>query len=298
MRVLLWVILLWSGFSGRAEDLGARFAGSGTLIMTQFVSAPFPHVSRTNGHTYKGEAFTAAEHYSDATVALFVPAAFRATNQVDVVIHFHGWRNTVAGTLTRFDLVEQLVASRRNAVLMVPEGPRNAPDSSGGKLEETNGFRNFMAEAMAVLQHRNVIPTNAVLGRVILSGHSGGYQVMSSIVAQGGLTDRIREVWLFDALYARGEKFRAWADQTGGRLLNIYTDGGGTKVRTEEMMAGLRERQKTFLASTDREAAAVALRTNQSVFLHTDLGHNDVLARRKTFQLFLETSCLREVAPK
>src|SRR6185503_15680092 len=98
--------------------------------------------------------FTAKEHYSDNTVALFIPKKFRETDRVDFVVHFHGWHNSVAGTLATFHLIEQLVASGKNAVLVVPEGPRNAPDSFGGKLEDADGFKNFMAEVVVTLQAR------------------------------------------------------------------------------------------------------------------------------------------------
>ena len=140
--------------------------------------------------------------------------------------------------------------------------------------------------------YTGVLGTNVALGNIILSGHSGGYQVMSSIVDRGGLTSQVREVWLFDGLYAQSEKFLTWADQTGGRLLNIYTDGGGTKIRTEEMMATLKQRNKPLLATTDQAVTLPELTTNRLIFLHTDLSHSDVFAKRKTFQKFLETSCL------
>lgn len=274
------------------ESLAKIYAPHGQLILTQFVTAPFPHDSRTNGRTYKDTFFPADKHYSDSTVAVFIPNGYRAQAQADFVLHFHGWKNTVAGTLTQFKLIEQFVASGRNAILIVPEGPHDAPDSGGGKLEDPDGFKRFMAEALTLLQQRGVLQTNATLGSIILSGHSGGYQVISSIVDRGGLTAQVREVWLFDALYAQGDKFLAWADKTSGRLLNIYTDGGGTKVRTEEMMATLKQQGKSFLTTTDQAVTPAELKTNRLVFLHTDLSHNEVFAKRKTFQQFLETSCL------
>lgn len=292
MRVFLWVIFCHFTVAASAAELADRFSGLGHLVVTQFLTAPFPHTSRTNGHTYQEVHYSVADHYSDSTVALFVPSGFVAGPNADFVVHFHGWRNTVAGTLNQYQLVEQLCASRRNAILIVPEGPHDAPDSGGGKLEDPDGFRRFMTEALTTLQGRGLLPTNASVGRIILSGHSGGYQVISSIVTQGGLSAHVREVWLFDALYARGEKFLAWAKADRGRLLNIYTDGGGTKTRTEEMMATLRERGQQFLLSTAQAVSPAALRTNQFVFLHTDLRHNEVVATRKTFQQFLEASCL------
>lgn len=284
--------MLCLSFAAQAnESPSLAMSNSGQLIVTQLVSAPFPHPSRAEGHKYKDEFFPADKHYSDNTVAMFVPKGFTDAGRVDFVIHFHGWRNTVAGTLENYKLADQLIASGRNAILIVPEGPKNAPDSSGGKLEDADGFKRFMDEVIAVLKQRSVLKNDSRIGQIILSGHSGGYQVMSSIVERGGLAEQVREVWLFDALYARGEKFLAWSEKTGGRLVNIYTDGGGTKVRTEEMLAQLKQRGTNMLATTDAAVTSMELTTNKFIFLHTDMRHNEVVEKRKTFQQFLETSC-------
>lgn len=290
-----WSLLLLfclGQITAQAELKPDPFAAHGRLLLTPFASAPFPHASRAEGYTYKGTTFPAAKHYSDSTVALFIPKGFRETARVDFVIHFHGWHNTVAGTLQNYLLVEQLVASDRNAILIVPEGPHNAPDSAGGKLEDVDGFKRFMAEVLVTLQTNQVLKPEATIGKIILSGHSGGYRVISRIVTDGGMSSLMREVWLFDALYAESDRFLAWNEQTKGRLLNIYTDDGGTKVRTEEMISALKQKNKPALVTTEAAVTGVELRTNRFVFLHTDLSHNDVVAKRRTFQKFLETSCL------
>lgn len=279
-----------------AEPLGDAAARHGRLIVASFGTAPFPHSSRAAGYQYKGEFFPADDHYADRTVALFIPKGFREAAQVDFVVHFHGWRNTVAGSLEQFKLIEQFAASGRNAVLLVPAGPHNAPDSAGGKLEEPDGFRRFMDEALTTLRQRaGFAQTNFTAGGIILSGHSGGYKVMSAILGRGGLTAQMREVWLFDALYAQTDKFLAWSEKPGGRLINIYTDGGGTKIRTEEMMSVLKQRGTSFLATTDRAVTMPELTANKFVFLRTDLEHNDVLEQRRTFCQFLQTSCLEAI---
>lgn len=290
-------VLGFTAAASCADSLEQSFAAHGRLIITQFVSAPFPHASRTNGHAYKNAHYPADKHYSDSSVALFIPKSFCETGRVDFIVHFHGWRNTVAGTLDQFKLIEQLTASGRNAVLIVPEGPRDAPDSGGGKLEEPGGFARFMDEAVVTLQQRGMFKQKDWSpGGIILSGHSGGYRVMSAIVDRGGVTERIKEVWLFDALYAETDKFLAWSDRKQGRLLNIYTDHGGTKDDSEQMMETLKKRGIGFLAAEDKAISTGQLKTNAIVFLHTDLQHNDVVAKRKTFQQFMETSFLERSA--
>lgn len=293
MKLLLPLILLYATIASAAEVLAADSAPSGRLIITQFVSAPFPHPSRAAGHRYKDKFFPAAEHYSDSTVAIFVPNQFRQTGRLDCVVHFHGWGNNVTNVLEQFRLVEQFVESGRNAVLVVPQGPRNASDSFGGKLEDADGFKRFMDELIATLkQHAPFKGNELSIGNVILSGHSGGYRVIAGILDRGGLADRVKEVWLFDALYAETDKFLAWQDKQHGRLINICTDNGGTKDDTGQMMATLKQRRVPFLSKHETDATPQNLKRNRLIFLHTDLGHNDVVEKRKQFCQFLKSSCL------
>src|SRR6266436_593287 len=161
-----------------SETLPEHFAQSGELLLVHFPSAPFPHPQRTEGHKYKDQFFSAAEHYTNDTVAIFIPRGFRETGSVDFIVHFHGWNNNVEGVLKRYQLIEQLVASGRNAVLVVPQGPYNASDSFGGKLEDADGFRRFMNDVVETLRQKSALKNKGfTLGKIILSGHSGGYQV-------------------------------------------------------------------------------------------------------------------------
>lgn len=289
------LVIALASLAVAAPTLEATFAPQGRLILAPFASAPFPHPERANGHTYKGQLYPAKDHYSDNTVALFIPHGFRETGSVDVVIHFHGWTNTVPGTLTTFHLVEQLVASGKNAILVIPEGPHSAPDSFGGKLEDPDGFKRFMTEVVTTLRARADFKTKDFsLGRIILSGHSGGYRVIAGILDRGGLPKNADEVWLFDALYGRTDSFLSWADRTRGRLLNIYTDHGGTKEESEKLQARLTARATPFLAAEETALTADALRQNQLVFIHTELAHAEVADKRGQFALFLKTSILAD----
>jgi len=269
----------------------------GELILVQFVSAPFPHPARAAGHTYKTNLFSAEKHYQDNTVAIFIPKNFRPGSKIDFVVHFHGWRNIVTNVLRQYELPQQLVESGKNAILIVPQGPCNAPDSFGGKLEDENGFKNFMDEVLATLRQKKALKKSAI-GKIILSGHSGGYQVMSSILDKGGLTKNVKEVWLFDALYARTEKFQKWFENSDGRFIDIYTANGGTKMETEKLMENLKKKGVSYFSAEEKTATEEQLRKNRLVFIFTELPHDDVLHRHKTFFQFLQTSGLRDIPRK
>jgi hypothetical protein len=297
------VLLLFSGWltvtsAAQAATLSQLYAPQGELLLAHLASAPFPHPQRTQGHKYQDQFYAAAEHYSNDTVAIFIPKGFRETGHIDFVVHFHGWQNNVEAVLRRYQLIEQLVASRRNAVLVVPQGPCNAPDSFGGKLEDPDGFAHFMNEVTETLRSKSRLKFRPfVLGGIVLSGHSGGYQVISSILDRGGLTGQVKEVWLFDALYARTDTFLAWWDKSHGRLINLYTEHGGTKGETEQLMAILKQRGIPFFAAKDMEQTAADLRQNRLLFLYSELAHNDVVDNQKAFEQFLTTSFLVELPP-
>jgi hypothetical protein len=297
MKALLTLSLMFTlpSLVRAAPGLEENYAAQGRLIVAPFASAPFPHPARADGHSYQGKAYSAAEHYSDNTVAIFIPKGFRESDRVDFVVHFHGWNNTVAGTLATFHLIEQLVASGKNAVLVVPEGPHNAPDSFGGKLEDAGGFKRFMDEVVATLRDRGGFNAKDFsVGRIILSGHSGGYHVIAGILDRGGLTKNADEVWLFDALYGQVDSYLKWSDQTHGRLLNIYTDHGGTKDESEKLQQRLLLRGTKIYAIEETALTGGQLKATQFVFLHTDLAHDDVMAKRNQFELFLTTSVLAD----
>ena len=279
------------------EVLAARYAPLGSLLLTNFNAAPFPHPARAEGHRYKDKLYPAGAHYADSRVAIFVPRGFHAAPGVDVVIHFHGWFNNVTNVLNQFQLPEQFAASRRNAILVVPQGPRDAPDSFGGRLEDAGGFGRLLEELQRAWKQMPGCG-DAPLGRVILSGHSGGYRVIARCLAQNVATNAVREVWLFDALYAEADKYEAWWRAAHGRLLNIHTKDGGTRAETVKFLARMKTMGAPVLEGTDESLTPGQLSGDRLVFLSTDLGHNEVVAKRKTFQRFLETSCLGTLAPE
>ncbi len=271
--------------------LTERYAAIGTMIVTTSDFTMFPHEKRAQGYVYEGKTYPADVHYADRTVAIFVPKGFRAGDATDLVFYFHGWRNDVDDTLAQFKVAEQLAASGVNAVLVLPEGPRNAPDSFGGKLEETGVFAKLVGDVLATLKARGVIE-DVKPGSIVLAGHSGAYRVMAFILTRGGLTANVREVYLFDALYGQTEKFAYWIDHSAGRLIDIYTAEGGTRAESLGLMDDLRAWNIPFAAVPESAVTPDLLRKNRLVFIDSPLEHNDVVAKSEQLRAFLEASGL------
>jgi hypothetical protein len=273
------------------QPLSERYNALGTLLLPQWSTAPFPHPARAAGHTYGGKSFPFDPHYSDSTVAIFIPNGFIPGPSTDLVIYFHGWYNSIDSACAQFALIEQFSESKRNAVFVFPEGPKHSPDSFGGRLEANDALKNLIADVLAVLQEKKIVATKKI-GRIILAGHSGAFRVMAFCVNRGGVTKHITDVILFDALYAQTEKYARWIEHGNGRFINIYTDDGGTKNESQNLMEDLDAWKIPYIALEDSAVTPEQLRKNRTVFIHSDLSHNGVIAQRRQFREFLKTSSI------
>jgi hypothetical protein len=296
----LFLIIALICLTGRlpAQTLAETYAPYGQLIVVKLDSAPFPHPARAKGHTYDKKLYTQEKNYSDNRVAIFVPRGFRPTESVDFVVHFYGWRHHIETTLTEYKLIEQLVASGRNAILVVPQGPYDAPDSFDGKMEDENGFKHMMNDIVATLEARGVIHTG-LIGKIIITGHSGGGDgALPEIIARGGLSDEVKEVWLFDALYTEVENYPAWYKKYPKcRIVDIYTQDGGTAGNTKRLEELLKASKPPipFLAKNEADLTPADLRNNRIVFILSALAHDHVVYERNEYCEFLKTSGLGSI---
>jgi hypothetical protein len=288
---LIIILVLSFNQLSYSQSLTKRYKNLGEMFVPQFSSAPFPHPKRINGHIYNNQNYSAQEHYSDSSVAIFIPKWFRPTNKTDLVIYFHGWNNNIDSACTQFKLVEQFYESKKNAIFVFPEGPKNSPDSFCGKLEEKDGLKNLINDVLKSLTDKQKIKTNNV-GKIILAGHSGAYRVISFCLMQGGLTRQISEVILFDALYGQTDKYLHWITNFNGQFIDIYTDNGGTKNETESLMKILDTGKISYFKTEESKLEMNDLKNNRLVFIHTDLHHNEVIAARKQFRKYLKESAL------
>ncbi|HCY76204.1 MAG TPA: hypothetical protein DHV28_09810 [Ignavibacteriales bacterium] len=261
------------------------------MFVPKFSSAPFPHPERKNGHNYDGNTYSAKEHYSDSSVAIFIPKGFKPTEKINFVIYFHGWNNNIDSACAQFNLIEQFSESNKNAIFVFPEGPKNSPDSFGGKLEEKDGLKNLIDDVLKYLNENAKLNSNKV-GDIFLAGHSGAYRVISFCVMRGGLTANISDVVLFDALYGQTEKFSYWINNFNGRFIDIYTDNGGTKEETENLMDDLDAWQIPYFKSEESQLKINDLKNNRLIFIHTGLSHNQVISGKNQLKNYLKTSKL------
>jgi hypothetical protein len=248
----------------------------------------FPDTGRRNGHLYDNVLYTTAEHYRDSTVLIVAPKNLDVKKQVDLIFWFHGWRNNIDTAAIRYELIKQFIASGRNAVLVLAETARNAPDSYGGKLENDGMFKALVTDVLNGLKAKRLILQNSVPGHILLGGHSGAYRVMARIVQSGQM--KVDEVMLFDALYAETDKFTGWlkADKRY-RFINLYTDHGGTLDETRNMTKLLDEDDINYLQIEETALIPTRYRAQSVIFIHSLKQHDDIV-NPDNFRLMLENN--------
>ncbi len=274
----------------RTVDAGAR----GVTLTLGLEHGPFP---------------ARGAPYDDDTCLVFVPHHFRtpADGRIDTLVHFHGHDATVRKVVASMKLREQLADSRQNAILIAPQGPVDASDSSGGKLEAEGGLERMLGEVRRALQHPEVatalgaaaIGQGARIGATALSAHSGGYKVAAACLDRGGFD--VTEVYLFDALYAARDRYLAWVlerrDQSAARsrhkLISVYRPGRVGK-QCEALMRDLDGEGLRYLRSKGDEGVAntKAIRS-RAVFIETEVRHGRVMHEHDMLRRCLEWSCFR-----
>jgi hypothetical protein len=250
--------------------------------------APFPDSARKNGHDYNGQHFTFEDHYDDSSVQIMVPKNFSVKKPIELFVWFHGWFNNI-DSAGGFGLTEQFRDAGRNAIFIFPEGPKNAPDSYGGKLERPEMFTLFINDLLFKLAINKIIPKDKAYSikdcSITLAGHSGAYRVISKIIQY----NKIDELLLFDAMYGGNDAYLKWiAESKQHRFIHIYTEDGGTLENTNLIMKQLKDSLKvTYASVTENELKMDDLRSGKPLFIFSENEHNEVITWNSNLYRFL-----------
>jgi predicted esterase len=279
MKIL--IITIWSLC---CLNLSAQQGKSFRITSTY---AMFPDSIRNKEpRIYDGKTYTASEHYNDSSAYIFVPDYFDKNKPFTYVVYFHGWGNNIDSALVQYKLKEQFYNAQLNAIFIFPEGPKNAPDSYGGKFEKPDTFNYFMKDAEQFLKREKLITTKQQ-ANIIYAGHSGAYRVMSYLLLHS--TYNCKGILLFDALYAELEKFSMYLQMHPScKLIDIYTDNGGTIQNSKILMTDMLAWHWPFLSTEEDDVTQSQLKTNRIIFLHSKNKHNDVVSLNNNFTRFLQ----------
>jgi hypothetical protein len=222
-----------------------------------------------------------------------------------MLVHFHGHNSTAERAMVAHELREQLFDSKQNAILVVPELAVLAPDSAAGKLEAPGGLARMLDDVVRTLGTREAraelgqaaLGPAAHPGRICVSVHSGGYHAAACSLRAGGVP--VREVWLFDALYAETDVFRDWvigghASHGERHKLVSYFTAGTTEANTHHLFAeleraGIHCAEESVEGTLSREQLTLA----EAVSIRTQLPHGAVTSELNGLRDCLYASALR-----
>lgn len=270
------------------------YSQQGKVIRFSSTHAMFPDSARLHGYAYNGKQYASTTHYTDSSVLIYVPDYFSDKGKINLVYWFHGWGNNIDSACFQFQLLEQFQSSQRNAIFIFPEGPKNAPDSYGGKLENPEVFQYLTKEVVEKLCENSVIKKNRLFQindySISLAGHSGAYRVISKIINK----TQISEVILFDALYGGNIDYLQWLSNPEHRFINIYTKDGGTFENSQLILNKLTDSLHVpVLSVTEDDINETLLVSNRKLFIFSNVGHNEVITHSLNWKRFL-----RYIPPK
>jgi hypothetical protein len=246
---------------------------------------PFLNITKGDrkGHrSYGGRVYWQDETYNDSRVLVHVPETFEVRKPGVIVVFFHGNGATLERDVRDRQLVPQQISdSGVNAVLLAPQMAVNAADSSAGKFWQPGGFKRFIDESAGHLANLYGDPKSAQAFAnmpIVIVGYSGGFLPTAWSLEVGGLSNRVRGVFLLDAVYGELDKFASWIEKNRtGFFVSSYTRY--TKRRDLELMQMLRDRGITVTENMDGP-----LRPGSVVFVETPDGvtHRDYVTQAWT----------------
>jgi hypothetical protein len=235
--------------------------------------APFLNVSNgeRRGHrSYGGRVFWQDQTFNDSRTLMHIPENFDIRKPGVIVVFFHGNGATLERDVRDRQLVPQQISdSGVNAVLLAPQLAVDAADSSAGKFWQPGGLKRFIEESAGHLAELYGDPQAAKAFAnmpVIIVGYSGGFEPTAWSLEVGGLGNRVRGVFLLDAVYGELDKFASWIENNRtGFFVSSYTRY--TRPHDKDLMAMLRE--KGVPVSEDIDGP---LRPGSAVFVQTPDG--------------------------
>jgi hypothetical protein len=247
--------------------------------------APFLDVSSGDRRGHRGmggKVFWQDQTFNDNRVLMHVPENFDIRKPGVIVVFFHGNGATLERDVRDRQLVPQQISdSGVNAVLLAPQLAVNAADSSAGKFWQPGGLKRFVTESSDHLAELYGDPRAAKAFAnmpVIIVGYSGGFVPAAWSLEVGGLGNRVRGVFLLDAVYGELDKFASWIENNrSGFFVSSYTRY--TERHDRDLMQMLK--QKGIAVSDDMDRP---LKPGSVVFVETPEGvtHRDYVTHAWT----------------
>jgi hypothetical protein len=200
-----------------------------------------------------------------------------AARGAGVVIYLHGYFTSTDQAVEDHRLLEQFLASGRNALFVVPEAPAwNGEDPvwpSPGEL-------------LAEVLHRTGLPPPP--GPLVVAAHSGGFR--PALLWLGD--ERLEELLLLDGLYRAEDQFRAWLEAAApGARRRLVLVGDETAAKGDALATAM---GGVLLARVPPPGRGLegAARTARVVSIRSQLPHMAIVESGEVLPLLLEATRL------
>ncbi len=246
---------------------------------------PFLNVSKGERRGHRGmggKVFWQDQTFNDSRVLMHVPENFDIGKPGVIVVFFHGNGATLERDVRdRQRVPQQISDSGVNAVLLAPQLAVDAANSSAGKFWQPDGLKRFVTESADHLAALYGDPRAAKAFAnmpVVIVGYSGGFLPTAWSLNVGGLSGRVRGVFLLDAVYGELDKFASWIENNrSGFFVSSYTHY--TAHHDRELMQMLRNKGIATSSTMDGP-----LKPGSAVFIETPEGvtHRDYVTHAWT----------------
>lgn len=198
-----------------------------------------------------------------------------------IVLYVHGFSTDVDAAWERQKLARQFVASRRNAVFVVPEAPSSAQDPV--RWPSLNTLLTTVGSKLALTW-----PS----GPLVVVGHSGAHRT----VVHWLKAPRLSEVVLLDAIYGRSmvNALRTWLLAGPGRL--ILVDTVATAENSGRIVRGIPSVVRRGAIPESGADFTSADRSAQVVYLRSQYGHSEMVNEGKAITPLLGVTALSSIA--
>jgi len=196
-----------------------------------------------------------------------------------IVVYVHGFWTHVDEAWVEHRLAEQFLASKQNALFIVPEAPAG--------LHE----RPLWPELGELIQEvRKQTRVKRPWGHVVVIGHSGAYRTMTNWLDYRELDHMI----LLDALYGREEEFARWlyARRRSNRLIVLAAD----TIKVAEPFARKQQRAMMLdLMPEFYEDFHESEKNAKLLYIRSQFEHMDLVTNGKVIPVLLRLTGLGRV---
>jgi hypothetical protein len=207
-------------------------------------------------------------------IHVYAPPKYDARH-AGLVVYVHGYRTSADRAWHEHRLREQFLASRQNALFVVPQAPTSIDDPV--RWESLSSLRDALRAARI----------RAPDGPVIAVGHSGAYRTIARWVAEPELS----EIILLDGLYRDPAPFETFAAAPKHKLILVGKETAKACAALARRASGiaLEHIPEAYADFSARERRATLL------YLRSQYGHEEIVAGGKVLPLLLRLTPLRSL---